>query len=143
MTRFSKFSKIILQVFQSGFWKLLNYLSKFYDFFPNISWNFLWLLTKISKIIFDIFSKYFLKFSKMLHKIFKRSIQYLLKYFSENRKYCIRYVALWCACHVAFNTRSCDIVICDIMLCRSTHFYLNVCFYTIRHYCISHIRCCM
>ncbi len=41
ITRFSKFSEIIFQVFRSGFRKFLNYLSKFSDFPPNISWNFL------------------------------------------------------------------------------------------------------
>ncbi len=69
--------------------------------------------------------------------------KYKQKY--KNRKYRVQYVALRCACHVAYDTW-CDIVICDIMLRRSTRSYLSMRVFIqsdIIAYRISDVACSM
>ncbi len=59
----------------------------------------------------------------------------------ENREYRIWHVALQCACHIAYDTCRCDMRYHVALVYAFLFKY--ACFYIIRHYCISHIRCCM
>ncbi len=116
-----------------------------------------------SQIFFEIFwgnyRKFRLLFSiffKILLEIFQNITQNFLKKYSisfeilfekyENREYRIWYVALRGACHVAYDTCHCDIVICDIMLHRSTCSYcVFLCNPTLLHiaYPMLHLVCCI
>ncbi len=119
-----KCSPIFSQIFLEIFWG--NYRK-----FPELFSIFLEILLEIFQNITQNFEK---KYSIYFEILFRNY---------ENAEYYIRYVALRCVCHVVYHTCHCDVVICDITLRRSTCSYLNMCVYTIWHYCILHVQCCV
>ncbi len=120
--------------------KILRFLTKYFLKFSEVIIENL-LFSIFFEILLDIFQNITQNFLQKYSISFEILFQ---KY--EYREYHIQYVALRCACHVAYDTCHCDIVICDIMLRRSTCSYWNMCVFIqfdIIAYRISEVACSM
>ncbi len=139
---FSKFSEInfflnylILKIFQNNFPSFPKWFSKTCKLPLKILWFFpkyflkFWgnyrKFPKLFSIFFEILLEIFQNITQNFSKKYSISFEILFwKY--ESREYRIRYVALQCTCHVTYDTRRCDIVIRNIMLCWYMRSHLSM-----------------